>query len=143
MIELPESGDQRIRREGEKAYPGECCGLLIGRVTGRETSRFHVVSAFPCRNVRGGEADDRFEIDPQDFLRADRLAREQGLEVIGCYHSHPDNPPSPSHVDAQAAFGGFAYVIVEVQNGRAAGMRSWLYLGEEGFRVQPIVQVTA
>ena len=93
--------------------------------------------------MRAGEADDRYEIDPHDFLRADRLAGEQGLEVIGAYHSHPDLPPVPSPVDAQEAFGGFAYVIVEVRKGRAAEMRSWLFFDDEGFREQTIVRVTA
>ena len=68
---------------------------------------------------------------------------EQGLEVIGAYHSHPDLPPVPSPVDAQEAFGGFAYVIVEVRKGRAAEMRSWLFFDDEGFREQTIVRVTA
>ncbi|MFO7319221.1 MAG: M67 family metallopeptidase [Limnochordia bacterium] len=137
LLYLSERSMDVIRREGEKAYPGECCGLLIGRVAGEE---YRVVRVHPCRNLRQGEADDRFEIDPRDYLEADRLAREQGLEVIGAYHSHPDHAPRPSRFDAQAAFPNFAYVIVAVRQGKAAGMRSWLYLSdEEGYREQVIV----
>lgn len=76
-------------------------------------------------------ANDRYEVDPQDFLRADRLARERGLEVIGAYHSHPDHPPSPSRVDAEEAIDGFIYVIVAVKMGQATEMRSWFFRGDD------------
>jgi len=136
---LSERSMEIIRREGEKSYPGECCGLLVGKIEGES---YRVAWVHPCRNLRQGEADDRFEVDPKDYLEADRRAREQGLEVIGAYHSHPDHAPRPSRFDAAAAFPGFAYVIVAVRQGRAAGMRSWLYFGEEGYREQVIVPVT-
>lgn len=138
MLYLPQSAIEVIRREGEKAYPAECCGLLIGSITG---DAYRVVRVHPCRNLRQEEADDRFEIDPKDYLEADRLARSEGLEVIGAYHSHPDHAPRPSRFDAAAAFSGFAYVIVAVRQGKAAGMRSWLYFGDEGYREQVIVPV--
>lgn len=136
MLYLSQESAGIIRREGEKAYPGECCGLLIGSVSGEE---YRVARVHPCRNLRQQEADDRFEVDPKDFLEADRLAREQGLEVIGVYHSHPDHAPRPSRFDAAAAFSGFAYIIVAVRLGKAANMRSWLYFGDEGYREQRIV----
>lgn len=139
---LPPSQRERIARHGEEAYPGECCGLLVGTLRpGRdgEGDTYVVARAEPCRNLRAGEANDRFELDPQDFLRVDADAQRDGLEVIGVYHSHPDHAPRPSRFDAAGAFPGFAYLIVAVRSGRAAGMRSWL-LAPDGAFVEQVIE---
>jgi len=134
-IVIPEVAKAAIRADGERAYPGECCGLLVGTVT---PSGYAVVRAERCTNLREGEADDRFELDPKDYLAVDKRARAEGLEVIGIYHSHPDHAPRPSRFDAQAAFPGYAYVIVAVRSKVAAGMRSWLLDDQGAFREQRI-----
>jgi Predicted metal-dependent protease of the PAD1/JAB1 superfamily len=139
VLFLPQEAIETVRREGEKAYPAECCGLLIGRASGGE---YRVAWAFPCRNLYEGESDHRYEIDPYDFIRADRFARQRGMDVIGAYHSHPDHDPRPSQCDAQHAFGGFPYLIVSVQKGRAGEMRSWLFVEGEGFYEQKIVPLS-
>lgn len=134
-IVLPAAERAKVEAHGEQAYPGECCGLLVGRLSDQ---RYEVVRAEACTNLREGEADDRFEVDPKDFLRVDDEARNDGLEVIGVYHSHPDHAPRPSRFDAAAAFPGFAYIIVAVRGGKAAGMRSWI-LDDNGVFVEQVI----
>lgn len=134
---LPRSEREKVAAEAEKAYPGECCGLLVGAI---DDGGYRVARAEPCRNLRQGERDDRFELDPRDFLRVDKAAREEGLEVIGVYHSHPDHAPRPSRFDAAAAFPGFAYLIVAARSGKAAGMRSWLLDPDGGFEEQLVLE---
>jgi proteasome lid subunit RPN8/RPN11 len=76
-------------------------------------------------------------------LRADRAARASGLDIVGCYHSHPDHPAQPSERDrvgAQGIGGGtsFSFLIQSVRAGRAAELTAWLlseggeqFIGEE------------
>jgi len=45
---------------------------------------------WPLDNVSQGSQRARYELRPEDLLRADREAREQKLDLIGIYHSHPD-----------------------------------------------------
>jgi proteasome lid subunit RPN8/RPN11 len=77
---------------------------------------------------------DRFYLDPRDYLRADRQAQARGLELVGVYHSHPDDVAVPSERDrvgAQAIGGpSFAFVIQSVHAGRAAELASWLLVAE-------------
>jgi proteasome lid subunit RPN8/RPN11 len=73
---------------------------------------------------------DRFYLDPRDYLRADRAARARHLDVVGCYHSHPDHPATPSPRDltgAQGVGGGsqFVFLIQSVIDGRAAELTAW------------------
>jgi proteasome lid subunit RPN8/RPN11 len=139
MITITEQTRQTIAEHAEAVYPDECVGLLLGRIEGDEKI---VVAAYPVENRWEGQvtlaetdrADsrrDRFYLDPRDYLRADRAARAQDLDVIGCYHSHPDHPAIPSERDrvgAQGAGGGttFSFLIQSVRAGRAAELTSWL-----------------
>lgn len=146
MISVSHDARAAIAAHAVATYPDECVGLLLGTLA---ESHKHVVAAFPVENRWSGqvalaETDDaesrrdRFYLDPRDYLRADRAAREQGLDVIGCYHSHPDHPAVPSERDrvgAQGVGGGtsFSFVIQRVHAGTAAELASWL-LAEGGER---------
>jgi proteasome lid subunit RPN8/RPN11 len=139
MLSLSHAARQAIVRHGEQSYPDECVGLLLGSVDGEHK---RVAAAFPVENRWFGQVTlsasddptsqrDRFYLDPRDYLRADRAARAQGLDVIGCYHSHPDAAARPSERDrtgAQGVGGGpfFSFIIVSVRSGRAAELASRL-----------------
>ncbi len=121
-----------VRRSLEElvleGYPHETCGLLIGRQNAQQVEVEQVVAA---RNLNTERAHDRYEIDPEDFLCADRNARAEGLEIVGVWHSHPDHPARPSETDRTAAWGGWSYVIVSVTRESIAELRSWRLSGEQ------------
>jgi proteasome lid subunit RPN8/RPN11 len=123
MIEVNQAAIEAVIAHTERDYPHECGGMLIG-VFGAEKK--HVVEAFPLENAREEEArHDRILILPKDVLRAERYARERGLEVVGYYHSHPDDSAVPSQYDLEHALPVWSYIIVSVRNGKAADLRSW------------------
>jgi proteasome lid subunit RPN8/RPN11 len=145
MIVLSEHARQAIARHAEAAYPYECVGLLIGRLTG---NRKVVEDVYAAQNTWSPDVGltttehehslrDRFYLDPRDYLRADREARGRELDVVGCYHSHPDHPAIPSERDrvgAQGVGGGsFSFLIQSVRGGQAAELTAWL-LADEGQR---------
>lgn len=112
---------EEIRREGESAYPAECCGVLGGRVAGIK----EVVRLVPVVNRR---TDDprRYLISPDDLLRITLDLRRSALEVLGYYHSHPDHPAVPSEFDSQNAWPWYSYIIVRVDGGHAAELTCWV-----------------
>ena len=118
-----------IRRHGEADYPAEACGLIGGSVEGNHKVAVQLV---PLVNRRTDSARNRYLIDPESFRRGEeRLARD-GLDVIGVYHSHPDHPPIPSAFDREHAWPRLSYVIVDVERGRAAHMKSWVLADDRG-----------
>jgi len=124
MIALKEEHGNEIREHGERDYPHECCGLLIGRFDsdGRKT----VSETYPISNAREEAAKrNRFLIRPEELMRGEKYAREQKLDVVGFYHSHPDDRPIPSQYDLEHAWPTYSYIVVAVEQGRAAGLRSW------------------
>ena len=97
---------QKIRAHGAETYPHECCGALLGRdseATHPNVDR-EVRALFPLVNRRDDSPRNRFSVAAEDVLDADKAAEQQGLEVIGWYHSHPDHPARPSQYDQDHAW---------------------------------------
>ncbi|MDR1949612.1 MAG: M67 family metallopeptidase [Spirochaetaceae bacterium] len=141
MIRVPAEWAAAIRREGEAAYPDECCGILLGRLLddddGRQghgqdcrqsgqQGRRVLEALLPIGNAREPEERyHRFRIEPEDLMRAEKEARKQGRDVLGFYHSHPDHPARPSDFDREHALPFYSYIITRVEQGRAEEITSW------------------
>ena len=111
-----------IRRHGEATFPHECCGLLLGRLDGKDKI---VERLQPLENEREESRHNRFLIAPETLLRAERAARAGGLDVVGFYHSHPDHPARPSEFDREHAWPTYSYIIVSVMKGTGDAVTSW------------------
>ena len=123
MIVLDEQHLAEIRQHGERDYPFECCGLMLGRF---ENNDKVVVETYPISNAREEEAKrNRFLIRPEELMNGERYARERGLDVVGFYHSHPDDRAVPSQYDLEHAWPTYSYIVVAVEKGRAVDLRSW------------------
>jgi len=158
MIQISDRAAQAIADHARRTYPDECVGLLLGTLSPPSADTAHeletslsmqIVAVYPVENRWEGQitlADsddptsrrDRFYLDPRDYLRADRAASQQGLDVVGCYHSHPDSPAVPSERDRVGAQGvgsgtQFVFLIQSVDAAAAAELRGW-FLRDNGAR---------
>jgi len=114
-----------IRRHGELTYPEECGGLLLGVVD--EDGTRTIRDVLPLENVRRESRNNRVELDPLAYARAERDAAKRGLGVWGYYHSHPDHPAVPSLFDLEhAPFTEWSYLIVSVREGLSEELRAWV-----------------
>ena len=86
---------QQIVAAAAASPDAEICGLLFG-------SADVIGHAEPCANVAADPARS-FEIDPRRLIAAHKAMRDGGPALIGCYHSHPRGPATPSPRDAAAA----------------------------------------
>jgi proteasome lid subunit RPN8/RPN11 len=124
MIAIPETQLAEIRAHGERDYPHECCGLMLGRF-GTDGAKA-CQEIYPISNAREEEAKrNRFLIRPEELMRGEKYAASKDLEVVGFYHSHPDHPAVPSGYDLEHAWPVYSYVVVAVAAGRAGDLRSW------------------
>lgn len=131
----------KIRAHGVETYPHECCGALLGRDSDAQTdnSERRVLGLFPLVNRRDDSPRNRFSVTSEDVLAAEKAAREQNLEVIGWYHSHPDHPARPSEYDRDHAWPWYSYIIVSVHQGTPQDMTSWrLNDDRQSFSPEPI-----
>jgi len=122
-IKVTQEHLNQIRQHGERTYPYECCGFLLGV---REGDTNVLGEAFPAENERRESQETRYLITPAQSKRADDYARSRGLGVIGYYHSHPDHPAAPSGYDLDhSCWPGEYYIIVAVEKGKAAALNSF------------------
>lgn len=124
MLELKVGHLEAIKRHAEADYPHECGGLLLGHLDAENNKS--VVETLPMENTAAEETrHDRVLIDPLALMKADRAARKKGLDVIGYYHSHPDDEAVPSQFDLDHALPVWSYIIVSVRDKKAVDWNSW------------------
>jgi proteasome lid subunit RPN8/RPN11 len=124
MISVSEKHIEEIKAHGEETYPYECGGMLIGTFQDNDLRTVHEI--FPLENSSVEDQTVRILISPRDVLKAERYARSQKLEVIGYYHSHPEDSAIPSQYDLDHALPVWSYIIVSVIGGKSADIRSWV-----------------
>lgn len=107
-ITLPNDVVHVIAQHGFDCFPEEACGLLVGH---RDTGV--VVRAVPTTN--DAHSAKVYTINPKEHLRAELAAEADGLDVIGCFHSHTHTEAYPSPTDvAQAPDPDWHYIIVSL-----------------------------
>ncbi len=142
------------------AYPQECCGLILGQRelscdrSQPEDDDRQVLDIVPVANAwepslldytdptgkaqAGHGQRDRYWIAPAVMLAVQKSARQQQLEIIGIYHSHPDHPAVPSACDRTLAWPVYSYVILSVQLGTVADLTSWRLDPQHLFQPEPV-----
>jgi proteasome lid subunit RPN8/RPN11 len=145
MLKLTHSDYQALRAHGEETFPHECCGILLGKSTPEGNEVHQLLRA---GNTRTDRAHDRYNIAPEELIKAQRQARGLGLDIVGFYHSHPDHPAQWSKTDFDEAHCvGCSYIITEIASGKAAITNSFLLKGtseeDKQFVDEPIeIEVT-
>jgi [CysO sulfur-carrier protein]-S-L-cysteine hydrolase len=92
-----------------RALPDEVCGLLLGRDDGR------VVEVVVSPNV--AHSAKVYEIDSRVMLTTYRRADDEGLTVLGVFHSHTHSEAYPSPTDiAQAPDPLWHYVVISLRD---------------------------
>lgn len=159
MLELRDEHLQTISLRAERAYPYECCGLLLGRTNGEGK---HLIEVWETQNVWDEDSVQTFQFDsdegnseeresftserrytiaPEAMLAAQRYARDAQLEIIGIYHSHPENPALPSECDRLWAWPQYSYIIASVIGGKMVDIQSWLLDDERQFQSEEILLI--
>jgi proteasome lid subunit RPN8/RPN11 len=133
-----------VAEHGERDYPREACGLVLGPAEGPE-----LVRVVPLANVqdRYHERDpERFPRDARQAFRVDELERMRVLEAAeaeglverALYHSHPDAGAYFSPEDRAAAvhdgeplMPGVVQMVVSVREGRRSELAAYLWSSAE------------
>lgn len=123
MIEIEREPWQTMVRHAETTYPNECCGAMLGKnVNGKKS----VTSAVPLENTFAGGQGDRYELRPEDLMKADRAARARGVDLIGIFHSHPDCDAYFSSTDLKNSCPWFSFVVLSIKEGKFDHANSFL-----------------
>lgn len=130
---------EQIQRCACAGYPYEVCGVLLG--DGPQRDR-RVRRVQPMENRETESPRVRYQIAPEELISVQRAARDDGLEIIGFYHSHPDHPARPSETDRRVAAEGLSdgviHMVIGVERGERAIPSAWIFRDEkQGFDEEP------
>lgn len=114
MIRIEKQAWEEMVAHAREAYPNECCGALLGTA---ENGRKVVKVALRLENAYAGEQRTRYEVRPEDLLEADRLARRQGMDLVGIFHSHPDADAYFSETDLKNSCPWYSFVVLSIKGG--------------------------
>ena len=95
MVVLREAHISQMVKHARSEAPLEACGIVAGK-------EGVVERVFPAVNIE--ESPLRYKMDPQEQLRIFMEIEEQGWEILGIYHSHPNGGACPSAVDVKLAY---------------------------------------
>lgn len=95
-ITITEEAYQSLLAQARNDAPIESCGYLLGPDNKTATENY------PIRNI--DQSEEHFSFDPKDQFAAVKYARQNGLVIVGNWHSHPASPSRPSAEDIRLAF---------------------------------------
>jgi len=111
---------ERVHLHVREGYPHEVVGLLAGDPS---TGRVEVVH--PLVNERADSPRNRYRVSGLRVLRAEQALEDQGLTLLGTYHSHPDHTAQYSAYDRDHALPNLTYLIIAVARGRVTDTQGW------------------
>lgn len=125
MILLGRDAYDDIVYHAHTGHGEEVCGVLAG-VYGETESR--VLEVKRAANV-AETPEIRYRLDPAEQFEIVEAIENEGMEVVGFYHSHPSGPTTPSDTDRErATWPDRSYVICALDGHPFVG--SWRYRGE-------------
>lgn len=123
MIRIEDDAWRAMVAHAQSVYPDECCGVMLGAVEdGRKTVR----EAVPMDNAYEGPRRARYELRPENLMRADKEARSRNMDLVGIYHSHPDCGAYFSETDLKNSCPWYSFVVLSVRDGKFNHANSWL-----------------
>jgi proteasome lid subunit RPN8/RPN11 len=130
---------EAIAAHARAGYPHEVCGVMIGSA---RDGVVRVARVMPVSNRETDRPAVRYQIAPEDLIDAQRVARGEGLDIVGYFHSHPDHPARPSETDrriaAEGLSDGVVHVVCGVAGGRETVATAWVFRdASQAFEEEP------
>jgi proteasome lid subunit RPN8/RPN11 len=123
MLRIEPQPFLEMKAHAEATYPNECVGAMIGTIANGNKV---VESALKLENSAEGSQRAYYQLSPNHLMKADRAAREQGKELIGIYHSHPDCDAYFSETDLKNSCPWYSFVVLSIKQGKFDHANSWL-----------------
>ncbi len=116
-LRLPKEFADSIITQARSEHPNEACGLIAG-TNGEATKLFRMTNAERSPVI--------YRMEPKEQLRVFNQIDEEGLELVGIYHSHTRSPAYPSATDVvQAYYSDAIYLIVSLRDEDAPDLRGF------------------
>ncbi len=117
MLTITRADYERILKHCQDEYPNEACGILAGH-DGVAERIFFMINAEPSPSF--------YVMEPQEQFRVMKEMRQEGLILVGIYHSHTGSQAYPSSTDVSLAYYPEAvYLIITLMDRKNPATRGF------------------
>lgn len=107
VIIIPKSIINQMIEQAKAEFPNEGCGILAGQ--GNKVSHIY-------KMVNSEKSAESFFMDPKEQFSVIKKMRQDNLEMLAIYHSHPSTPARPSAKDIEMAlYPQASYLIISLE----------------------------
>jgi len=129
---LPRQLYDEMIAQARAELPNECCGLLAGRIVESGPARQGLVARrYPLINAAGSPTE--YLSEPYSMFAAERNRRQEQLEFLAVYHSHPTSDPVPSRTDRERNYSPDVMNLIISLKASEPLVRAW-WLTAESYR---------
>ena len=120
MVKTTTEINNKLIKISQEGFPYEVCGFLLGKLEYGENksdgtdTKFDIKEVLVCENINKESPEVRFMMKEGEWQRAEEVADEKGLRVIGVYHSHPNHKAYASTTDNLYAQPDTIYLIYSI-----------------------------
>ena len=134
MITFNKSDFDTILEYAKKNLPEEACGLIGGTI---ENGDKHIKKIYLLTNI--DHSNEHFSMDPKEQLQAVKDMRQNGLELLGNFHSHPESPSRPSEEDKRLAYDSKVnYLILSLMDRENPVLKAFIIDEEKNVTIEEI-----
>ena len=120
-LNVHSEAESAMNKHLKASFPYEGCGFFFGK----DGETREITEAYIVDNSKDGDQRRHFEISALDYMKAERYALANSLDLLGVFHSHPNHPALPSVHDLRQAVPFFSYIIKSIYNGELRDTTSW------------------
>ena len=129
---LPAQLYTEMLQQAQAELPNECCGLLAGKLdTTGPVPLARIERRYPLVNAAASPRE--YLSDPHSMFAAERARRNEGLDFLAVYHSHPTTEPKPSKTDLERNYSPDVMNLIISLQAPTPVVKAW-WLGETDYQ---------
>ena len=134
MITFNKNDYDKILEYAKVNLPEEACGLIGGTI---EDGNKYIKKVYLLTNI--DHSNEHFSMDPKEQLQAVKDMRQNGLELLGNFHSHPESPSRPSEEDKRLAYDSKVnYLILSLMDRENPVLKAFIIDEEKNVTIEEI-----
>jgi proteasome lid subunit RPN8/RPN11 len=104
---------QKILEYSRQHKPVEACGIIAG-IIDQEAGKYFATKVYLMENTKN--SSEHYLMEPEEQFDVFKDMRENELDLISVFHSHPHSPARPSQEDIEMAnYKEAIYLIISLQ----------------------------
>lgn len=129
---------QKILEYSRQHKPVEACGIIAG-IIDQDAGKYFSTKVYLMENTK--KSPEHYLMEPEEQFEVFKDMRENDLDFISVFHSHPHSPARPSQEDIEMAnYKEAVYLIISLQE-KQEDFRAYFIQDEQPEEIEVEVEI--